>query len=126
LSAGAALDDGRLRSVARQAFEASVSRQSQRASLSSSLCHGLAGLLAISSEFARAGSASARRQVSALAELILARCDPDSPFGVWDDDRHATPLDNPGFLTGVAGVGLALLAAAAPTRPAWFRTLLIA
>jgi hypothetical protein len=126
LSAGAALDDGRLRSIARQAFEASVSRQSRPASLSSSLCHGLAGLLAISSEFARAGSVPARRQVSALAELILARCDPDSPFGVWDDERHARPLDDPGFLTGVAGVGLALLAASAPTRPAWFRVLLIA
>ena len=31
---------------------------------------------------------------------------------------------DPGFLTGAAGVGLALLAAASPVEPAWDRALL--
>jgi hypothetical protein len=34
--------------------------------------------------------------------------------------------DDPGFLTGAAGVGLALLAATTPVEPAWDRLLLTA
>ena len=45
------------------------------------------------------------------------RAEGEAPKFVWDDD--------PGFLTGAAGVGLALLAATSDVEPAWDRVLAI-
>lgn len=41
-----------------------------------------------------------------------------------DGDGNLIWADDPGFLTGVAGIGLTLLAAIAPQEPAWDRVLL--
>ncbi|MBI3726400.1 hypothetical protein HY251_20940, partial [bacterium] len=35
------------------------------------------------------------------------------------------PVDDPGFLTGASGIGLALLAASTDLEPAWDRLLLL-
>jgi hypothetical protein len=43
-----------------------------------------------------------------------------------DERERLVWIDDPGFLTGAAGIGLALLAAVSPVEPAWDRLLLAA
>jgi lantibiotic biosynthesis protein len=94
---------------------------------SPTLCHGVGGLLAISLRFAAlSGSEVIGAQIPGLVGNILDACDPDLPLGVQDQEVPGNFVDDPGFLTGAAGVALVLLAASTSTPPSWDRTLLIA
>lgn len=61
---------------------------------------------------------------------------PSCSRGLFHADSAVRPLEpdrdgrlgwrvDPGFLTGAAGIGLALLAAVAPVKPEWDRLLLV-
>jgi lantibiotic biosynthesis protein len=99
--------------------------------LDAGLCHGAGGLGVL---FARLGQATGDPELRQTARswfrhaLDVAR--PGSGFGgysAWRFTHEATGRweDEPGFLEGAAGVGLALLAAATPIEPAWDRLLLL-
>ncbi|HYL06051.1 MAG TPA: lanthionine synthetase LanC family protein [Thermoanaerobaculia bacterium] len=95
------------------------------------LCHGTAGLSHLFHRLYQATGdpallAAARRWL----ERTLARRRPGSGIGGYlcrgrQADGHFAWLADPGFLGGAAGIGLALLAAAAPVEPAWDRLLLL-
>jgi lantibiotic biosynthesis protein len=94
---------------------------------SPTVCHGVGGLLAISLRFAAlSGSEVIRAQIPGLVGNVLDACDPDLPLGVQDQEVPGYFVDDPGFLTGAAGVALVLLAASTSTPLSWDRTLLIA
>jgi lantibiotic biosynthesis protein len=94
---------------------------------SPTFCHGRAGLLAITSTFARAtGDDRFRRAAAAMASELLDRFDPAAPLGYQDVEAGGRPVDQPGLLTGAPGVALALLGATSPAEPAWARLFLLA
>jgi len=89
------------------------------------LCHGAAGLGHIFNRIHQVTSderlaAASRRWFEQV--LVLRRSDNDvAGFFCWEGERE---IPSPGFLTGTAGIGLALLSAVAPIFPAWDRLLL--
>ncbi|MGW0804091.1 lanthionine synthetase C family protein [Nonomuraea sp. NPDC002799] len=114
--AAVALDDPALRDLAVQAVKA-VHRRTTTRHLdpgAAGLCHGLAGLLHVTSRFAH--DTKDPELAHAAAELTE---------GFLSSDA-AVVAARPGFLDGAAGVILALLAAATDTPPAWDRALLLA
>lgn len=127
-SAGRALADPVLQQVARIALETALSRPPQKRQITSpTLCHGVGGLLAICLRFAQFPEGlSIREHIPALTTQILDACSPNFLLGVRDETRTGEFVDDPGFLTGAAGVALALLAAATPVEPQWDRALLLA
>ncbi|RLV04292.1 hypothetical protein CTZ27_09940 [Streptomyces griseocarneus] len=108
--AGTALGDEAPRDLAVRALKAALRRPAavRRVDGDPGLCHGLAGLLHITSRFAHD---TGDPELAATAAGLAA-----SSF----------PAGGPGFLDGAAGVALALLAAATDTGPAWDRVLLLA
>jgi hypothetical protein len=95
------------------------------------LCHGTAGLSHLFHRLYRSTGdpallAAARRWL----ERTLARRRPGQGVGGYlrrgrgEDGKFGWVAD-PGFLSGAAGIGLALLAAATPVEPAWDRLLLL-
>jgi lantibiotic modifying enzyme len=122
--AGQALNDDRLRQAAVEAIEGVLRLPiRERGVPSPTLCHGVAGLLQTCLRFAHdTGSPAVKRQIPLLVEQILDAFDPELPFGFRDLDYG----DQPGWLTGAAGVAVALLAASMPVSPAWDRILAIA
>ncbi|MFE1560385.1 lanthionine synthetase C family protein [Streptomyces sp. NPDC058734] len=114
--AAAALDDPALRDLALQAIRAVHRRTATRVDAHDApgLCHGLSGLLHITSRFAHdTKDLELTRAATELTERLLA-------------PNTVTAADGPGYLDGAAGVALALLAAATDCPPAWDRTLLLA
>ena len=126
------------RAASRADWEADAMRIALRAtrrSLQSSvvedagLCHGAAGVGHI---FNRLFQATADERFAEAArrwfEQALAYRQPDEGIGgflaLGGNDGRARVADT-GFLTGTAGVGLALLAACTPIAPAWDRALLV-
>lgn len=96
------------------------------------LCHGTAGVAHL---FNRLHQATGDPLFADTARAWLARTlalrRPGTglaAFAAWhlDDTGALVSHAEPGLRTGVAGVGLALLAAATPTVPAWDRVLLVA
>ncbi|HKV06692.1 MAG TPA: lanthionine synthetase C family protein [Thermoanaerobaculia bacterium] len=95
------------------------------------LCHGTAGLSHLFHRLYRATGdpallAAARRWL----ERTLALRRPGQGIGGYlRRGRLAggqlSPISDPGFLGGAAGIGLALLAAATPVEPGWDRLLLL-
>jgi len=95
-----------------------------------SLCHGAAGLGHI---FNRMYQATGEKQLKDSATFWFDRTlemrRPEGgiggfvALGVITDERRW--VADPGFLTGAAGVGLALLAAITPIEPSWDRILLV-
>ncbi|WP_369779973.1 lanthionine synthetase C family protein [Streptomyces sp. R33] len=114
--AATALNDPALRSLAVQALKAVHHRTAAQRSRPSAagLCHGLAGLLHITTRLAHDTKDPELAHAAAeLSENLLA--------------SHASVTTaGPGFLDGASGVTLALLAAATDTPPAWDRALLLA
>jgi lantibiotic biosynthesis protein len=98
--------------------------------LDAGLCHGAAGLGHL---FNRLSQATGDEALTAAAHAWLGRAlalrHPDGRgvggFLAWAAARGGW-WDDPGLLTGAAGVGLALLAAVSPVEPAWDRILLTA
>ncbi|HJX27937.1 MAG TPA: lanthionine synthetase C family protein [Thermoanaerobaculia bacterium] len=95
------------------------------------LCHGATGLAQI---FNRMHQETGDEQLAGAArawyERTLRDRTPGLGFGgfrAWSSGLTGNPdwRDDPGFLEGAAGVGLALLAAVSPVEPEWDRILLV-
>ncbi|MEA2602510.1 MAG: lantibiotic biosynthesis protein [Acidobacteriota bacterium] len=95
------------------------------------LCHGTAGLAHVFHRlFRTTGDETLREAALYWLERTLEMRQPGrgpGGFGVADVDAAGQRVwtATPGFLTGSAGVGLALLAAITPVEPEWDRLLLL-
>jgi hypothetical protein len=110
-----------LRAAARPADQAGVQ--------DAGLCHGAAGLGHL---FNRLYQATGEPRLAEAARFWFRRTfelrHPDrgiAGFAAFSPEREEPWLDEPGLLTGAAGIALALLAAATPIEPAWDRMLLV-
>ncbi len=94
------------------------------------LCHGAAGAGHLFNRLYQATGDSAFAEVSRFwFERTLAMREPGrgiAGYAAWwsTEDGHTKWMTEPGFLLGVAGIGLALLAAITPAEPRWDRLLL--
>jgi lantibiotic modifying enzyme len=99
------------------------------------LCHGAAGLVHLYDRlFQATGDPLFRRESLAWTGRLLDQRRPGEGIAGWSSWRPIgevtlpTPelgwVPDPGFLTGAAGIGLALLALTSPVEPAWDRVLL--
>jgi hypothetical protein len=93
------------------------------------LCHGAAGLGHL---FNRLYQASGEPRLAEAARFWFRRTlelrHPGhgiAGFAAFTPEREERWVDEPGLLTGAAGIALALLAAATPVVPAWDRMLLV-
>jgi lantibiotic modifying enzyme len=100
-----------------------------------SLCHGAAGLLHLYNRLYQAtGDPLWKTEALAWTERLLAQREPGEGIAGWRSWRPVGEItypnpelgwaNDPGFLTGAAGIGLALLGAVSPVEPAWDRVLL--
>jgi hypothetical protein len=98
---------------------------------SASLCHGSAGVAHICLRLN--GLIPDTRFVDGALRYLKRALDvrvPELPmagYTVWDPESHshAGDVQGPGFLAGVAGIALTLVAAATETAPDWDRVLLL-
>jgi len=99
------------------------------------LCHGAAGLVHLYNRlFQATGEPLFRAEAQAWLDRLLAMRQPGKGIAGWRAWRPVGEVvmpkpklgwvTDPGFLTGGAGIGLALLGAASPVEPAWDRVLL--
>jgi hypothetical protein len=95
------------------------------------LCHGACGLGHLFNRFHQAtGDPVARQAACAWFERGLAMRRPGTGVGGFSallpgpGGEPQVPAAEPGFLTGAAGIGLALLAATSEVEPSWDRVLL--
>lgn len=99
-----ALGDAESLARAHRAVSSSLLRAQDHSNESSStLCHGDAGLVAVSISSGDANDKS-------ILELI-SHFDSKNPFGYVDLNDQLEKIDDPGYLTGAAGVALTLLQA---------------
>jgi lantibiotic modifying enzyme len=95
------------------------------------LCHGAAGLGHLFNRlFQATGEPRLREAAQFWFQRTLQMRHPKrgiAGFAAWRGGRKDGPewTDDPGFLTGAAGIALALLAAVTPIEPAWDRVLLV-
>ncbi|TLS43717.1 lanthionine synthetase [Streptomyces montanus] len=120
LSIARSTGDGDLLKTAVTAFEAVLRRAAHAGPMSPTLCHGQAGLLMMCRAFAP-WSDSAREAIPALLDRLLDHSDEARPVVFADHEVPGNLVDDPGLLSGAAGVALAILAALNDDRPAWFR-----
>ncbi|HVG07467.1 MAG TPA: lanthionine synthetase C family protein [Thermoanaerobaculia bacterium] len=102
------------------------------------LCHGAFGLAHLYNRIHQAGGGELFADAARLwyrLGLEMRRPEGDigdiagiAGFAAWRPDSDMSPgwEADPGFLTGAAGVGLALLAAVTPVEPEWDRLLMVA
>ncbi|GLZ35618.1 hypothetical protein Lesp02_78050 [Lentzea sp. NBRC 105346] len=123
--AGKALDDQEvLAEAVRMALEVAGADPAELPS--PGLCHGLAGTLLVLRHFAwDTGRAEFDVAVRDLSAALLDRYDPDSPMGFRDVENSGAEVDNPGLLSGAAGIALALHALDLGERPWWSRLFLL-
>jgi lantibiotic modifying enzyme len=95
-------------------------------------CHGATGLGHVFNRLYQAtGDATLRRAARFWFERSLAMRQPGRGVGGFqaltarDDGTKYWDDEDRGILTGAAGIGLALLAAATPIEPEWDRMLLV-
>ncbi|HEY1298337.1 MAG TPA: lanthionine synthetase C family protein [Chloroflexota bacterium] len=90
------------------------------------ICHGSAGLAHIYNRLWQAtGSPALRDATAEWLERVMRAHRPGQGVGGFQARNGARWVSDPGFLTGAAGVGLVLLAAATPVEPLWDRVLLL-
>lgn len=95
------------------------------------LCHGAVGIAHILNRLSVAtGEKELEDGARAWFERALEMRLPGTGIGgyrTWRSGRGGTTgwIDHPGFLTGAAGIGLALLAATTSVEPSWDRCLLV-
>jgi hypothetical protein len=131
-NAGAALNDESLTQEALSVARHAARRSPDRCGVvDAGLCHGAAGLGHI---FNRLYQASGDAELADAARFWLGRClelrEPHQGYGgfrsLTGGEAGALEwVDDPGVLTGAAGVALALLAAVSPVEPEWDRMLLL-
>jgi lantibiotic modifying enzyme len=131
LAAARAAGDQELHATALQLARRAAAEPTSRGDvIDASLCHGAAGLAHL---FNRMYQGTGDAACADAARRWLARAlDMRSPDGGLAGYRHrARPRDpdselrdDPGLITGVAGIGLALLAAITTVEPRWDRLLL--
>jgi hypothetical protein len=93
----------------------------------SGLCHGLAGLLITTRLFEHeTGDPRWRADRLHLVGSLIERYEPETRLGYVDIERNGAEVDNPGLLSGTAGVVLAVLAATSSQIPTWVRLLSLA
>ena len=99
--------------------------------LDAGLCHGAAGLGHVFNRMWQiTGDEELRRAAAFWLERALAMREPGTGLAgfrsAWrEDDGTLRQVQDPGLLSGVAGIALALLAAATPIEPEWDRLLLL-
>lgn len=113
------------------ALEAAARPAGETGALDAGLCHGAAGLAHVYNRIYQAtGNVEVRRAATSWFERTLEMRQPGTGCGGYSAAvpgaggtvrRRADPC----FLTGSAGIALALLAAAAGREPAWDRVLLL-
>jgi lantibiotic modifying enzyme len=95
----------------------------------SGLCHGALGLAHLYNRIYQAGGGGLFAESARLwYRLGLEMRNPErgvAGFASWIGESGQMWKDDPGFLTGAAGIGLALLAAVSEVEPAWDRVLLV-
>ena len=125
--AGVAVDRADLRDLAEETMLAVGARPvAARRIDSPTVCHGVAGLLAITLRFAAdTGRAEFERAATDLVRQLVAAFEPESTFGYRNLEPSGGRVDHPGLLDGAAGVALALLAATTAVEPRWDRVLLL-
>jgi lantibiotic modifying enzyme len=95
------------------------------------LCHGAAGIGHIFHRLFRATGDEALREAALfwLGRALEIRQPDKGPGGFrsssFDENGQEVLTEDSGFLTGAAGIGLALLAAISPVEPEWDRLLLL-
>ena len=95
------------------------------------LCHGAAGLAHLFNRMHRStGDPVLADAARSWFQRTLDMRDPAGRYGGFragnaDDDGNRVWEDDPGFLTGAAGIALALLAAATPVEPEWDRVMAV-
>lgn len=113
--------------LARSAFS---SRDGRRGIVDAGLCHGAAGLAHLGNRiYQHTRDTFFLEQAGRWLEWTLRFRKPGSGCGgylAWSPTANLEPgwAPQPGFLTGAAGIGLALLAAATNIEPEWDRLLL--
>ncbi|MFE0103526.1 lanthionine synthetase C family protein [Streptomyces sp. NPDC059009] len=98
----------------------------QQRLFSPTVCHGLAGLLAICGRAAAHTREPDLRQMCAeLRSRLCAYADPDHPYLFADRPVPERPEHRPGLLTGAAGALLALLGSVSPEAAEWDEVLFL-
>ena len=117
--AGDALDRDDYRELAVSAMEAVFRRPvAERRIDSPTLCHGVAGLLAITLRFANdTGMNLFVDESRVLVQQLLNSYQPESLLGFRNLEVENHEVDQPGLLDGAPGVALVLLAAATSVEP---------
>lgn len=112
LAAGRALNSTGLEAFAVKSFEDFLGRlRLENIDSSSSLCHGLGGLLLICLQFARQGSACAADYVSQIVSRLLVDTSTKVDGGNPNASESPGRVIDPSLLTGDVGTVLSLLAA---------------
>jgi hypothetical protein len=124
---GAVLRKSTLRQFALAAIETAAQRAlTDYRFRNPGLCHGLAGLLLSCLHFAHdVPDTTLLEAIPPLTAELIGMCDPDQPFFAGDPRHKDEDVAEPGFLTGIAGVGLVLLAATSAVAPRWDRAMLL-
>lgn len=116
--AAEALQSGGMRQLAIASMQAGLRRLAKDGPLDSvTLCHGTSGVLAACYAFSLDGV-----RIEGLKELMeqtLRGFSTKYQFGVRDTTSTGEDLDDPGLLTGAAGVALILLAVSTGMRADW-------
>ncbi|MFD3678429.1 lanthionine synthetase C family protein [Streptomyces sp. NPDC058613] len=122
-----ATGDRHLGADAFAAFEGVLARAAGRGAVvaSPTVCHGLAGIVALCHEFASRGSTEAAASLPVLVEELLGRADPAHPLVFRDRETSGHVVDNPGLLTGSAGIAMTLQAVTTSHRPTWWKALFL-
>lgn len=123
--AGRVLGRGDLVAFAEQIILDLPPRIAPLAQVPTNICHGLAGAGVIAARMAVDSPRAA--EVAGVAHWFFSRLmetfDPSTPLG-YPSYVGDNQIDDPGFLTGAAGVALALLLASTPVHT-WWMTLLM-
>lgn len=129
LLASEATGDEKLRELAIEGMAAVYRRpwSARQIGDSPGLCHGVAGLLQITTRFANAtGESMFTEAATELTERLLELYRPEVPTGYYSySGSTGLVREHPGLLDGAAGSALALLAASTSIEPAWDHVFLL-
>jgi hypothetical protein len=125
--AGQAIRDRSAQQLAVDAMKAVFGRPAAARNIDSpTFCHGVAGLLGITSLFARdCQDPCFVAAVGTLTDQLISLHEPDSLLGYRSRERARVEIDQPGLLDGAPGVLLALMVATGQAPADWGRPFLL-